>query len=143
MSVEVRIPTALRAYTEGRDRVQVEGRTVGEVLRNLSERYGELRRHLYTEEGKLRSFVNLYVNDADFRYLEREGTPVGERDVVSIVPSIAGGSPHAPLSPEELQRYNRHLIMPEVGLEGQERLKASSVLLIGGELSSVTVTPMV
>ena len=91
MAVEVRIPTALRAYTEGRDRVEVEGRTVGEVLRNLAGRYAELRRHLYNEEGKLSSFVYLYVNDEDFRYLERESTPVGERDVVSIVPSIAGG----------------------------------------------------
>jgi molybdopterin converting factor small subunit len=92
MPVPILIPTALRAYTEGRDRVEAEGRTVGELLTNLAESFGELRRHLFNDEGKLRSFVNVYVNDEDFRYLERESTPVGERDVVSIVPSIAGGS---------------------------------------------------
>ena len=92
MAVPILIPTALRGYTEGRDRVLVEGRTVGEVLVNLAEKFGELRRHLFNDEGKLRNFVNVYVNDEDFRYLARELTPVGERDVVSIVPSIAGGS---------------------------------------------------
>ena len=91
MAVPILIPTALRGYTAGRDRVEAEGRTVGELLANLAERFGELRRHLFDDQGQLRSFVNVYVNDEDFRYLERERTPVGERDVVSIVPSIAGG----------------------------------------------------
>src|SRR3990170_6508397 len=91
MSVKVIIPTPLRQYTEKRDNVVVEGQTVEEVLRNLTAQYGELRRHLYSEDGKLRSFVNIYRNDEDIRYLEREKTPVRESDVVSIVPSIAGG----------------------------------------------------
>ena len=93
MAIEIRIPTALRAFTESRPSVQLEGETVGELLARLTERYGELRQHLFDAEGRLRSFVNVYVNDEDFRYLQREATPVRERDVVSIVPSIAGGRP--------------------------------------------------
>ena len=92
MSVKVVIPTPLRQYTEKRDNVVVEGQTVEEVLRNLTAQYGELQRHLYSEDGKLRSFVNIYRNDEDIRYLEREKTPVKETDVLSIVPSIAGGA---------------------------------------------------
>ena len=91
MSVKVVIPTPLRQYTERRDNVVVEVQTVEEVLRNLTAQYGELQRHLYSEDGKLRSFVNIYRNDEDIRYLEREKTPVKETDVLSIVPSIAGG----------------------------------------------------
>jgi adenylyltransferase/sulfurtransferase len=98
-----------------------------------------LRRHLYNDEGKLRSFVNVYVNDEDIRYLNKEATPLKEGDTVSIVPSIAGGSagvasPPAPpvtLSKDEILRYSRHLIMPEVGMEGQLKLKSAKVALIG------------
>ena len=92
MGVKVIVPVPLRQYTEKQDTVVVEGRTVGEVLRNLATRYDALRKHLYSEDGKLRSFVNIYRNDEDIRYLEREKTPVAETDVLSIVPSIAGGS---------------------------------------------------
>ena len=91
MGVKVVIPTPLRQYTERRDNIVVEGQTVEEVLRNLTAQYGDLRKHLYSEDGKLRSFVNIYRNDEDIRYLEREKTPVRETDVLSIVPSIAGG----------------------------------------------------
>jgi len=98
MAVKVIIPTPLRQYTGKKDSVEVEGQTVEEVLRNLTARYNDLQRHLYSEEGKLRSFVNIYRNDEDIRYLERERTAVKENDVLSIVPSIAGG--FGPLSPE-------------------------------------------
>ena len=91
MSVKVIIPTPLRQYTEKKDSIVVDGKTVDEVLRNLTAQYGDLRKHLYSEDGKLRSFVNIYRNDEDIRYLEREKTPVKETDVLSIVPSIAGG----------------------------------------------------
>ena len=101
MSVKVVIPTPLRQYTEKRDNVVVEGQTVEEVLRNLTAQYGELHRHLYGEDGKLRSFVNIYRNDEDIRYLEREKTPVKETDVLSIVPSIAGGSGDGPPGPSK------------------------------------------
>src|SRR6185436_11992274 len=95
MAYRVLIPTPLRPYTDSKDAVEVEGATVGELLSSLTARYGDLRRHLYSEEGKLRSFVNVYVNDDDIRYLEREATRLKSGDVVSIVPSVAGGAPVA------------------------------------------------
>lgn len=91
MAVRVIIPTPLRVYAEKRDSAEVPAETVGEALGQLTEQYGDLRKHLYTEDGKLRSFVNVYVNDEDIRYLLRENTPTKDGDVVSIIPSIAGG----------------------------------------------------
>ena len=88
---KVLIPTPLRQYAGKNDAVEVEATTVGEALGRLTGQHPELRRHLYTEEGKLRSFVNVYVNDEDIRYLSKEHTPLGAADVISIVPSIAGG----------------------------------------------------
>ncbi|PYV14868.1 MAG: molybdenum cofactor biosynthesis protein MoeB [Acidobacteria bacterium] len=136
MPVTVHIPTPLRPYAGASREVRVEGRTLGEVLAALTERYPDLRRHLYTPEGKLRSFVNIYVNDSDARYLKREETELADSDEIRIIPSIAGGSAVAPaaapaLSATEILRYSRHLIMPEVGMEGQLKLKAARVLAIG------------
>ncbi|MBI4446425.1 MAG: molybdopterin-synthase adenylyltransferase MoeB [Acidobacteria bacterium] len=136
MSAKIFIPTPLRSYVGNRDSLELEGKTVREILANLSLQYEGLRRHLFNEQGQLRSFVNVYLNDEDIRYLQREETPVKENDTISIVPSIAGGSlqtavPVGELSNEEIKRYSRHLIMPEVGLEGQKKLKAASVLCVG------------
>lgn len=128
------IPSPLRQYVEQRDSVEVPGATVGELLEQLTEQYPELRRHLFTPEGKLRSFVNVYVNDEDIRYLQRDATPVGDADTVSIVPSVAGGAATVSspgLSQEEILRYSRHLIMPEVALEGQLKLRQARVLVVG------------
>src|SRR5580692_6229366 len=130
------IPTPLRQYANKQDSVDLAGATVGEVLHSLTSQYAELRRHLYTDEGRLRTFVNVYVNDDDIRYLDKEATALKDGDTVSIVPSIAGGStgvaaPPVTLSKEEILRYSRHLIMPEVGMEGQLKLKSAKVLLIG------------
>jgi len=116
--------------------VDVTGATVGEALERLVAAHGGLRQHLFDDSGKLRSFVNVYKNDEDVRYLEKERTPIAPGDALSIVPSIAGGSAAAPpdlasLSNEEIRRYARHLIMPEVGLEGQRKLKAARVLAVG------------
>ena len=88
---KILVPTALRPYTGFQENVELPGGTVGELLQALVTRHPELRRHLYTDEGKLRSFVNVYVNDEDARSLQHEQTPVGAADVVSIVPAIAGG----------------------------------------------------
>jgi len=135
-SMKVHIPTPLRPYAGRSATVEVQGATVAEALDQLISQFGDLRRHLYTEEGKLRAFVNIYLNDEDIRYLQKESTAVKESDVLSIVPSIAGGStvtdaPPNTLSKEEILRYSRHLIMPEVGMEGQQKLKAARVLCIG------------
>ncbi|WP_376792827.1 MoaD/ThiS family protein [Thermoflexus sp.] len=91
MAVQVLIPTPLRVYTKGEKVVTVEAGTVGEALRALTERFPELKRHLFNEEGRLRSFVNLYLGDEDVRYLQGEETPISDGQTLSIVPSIAGG----------------------------------------------------
>src|SRR5687767_8724384 len=135
----INIPTPLRPFTDKKESVEVSGATVGELLTDLTTRYEGLRRHLYADNGRLRNFVNVYLNDEDIRYLQREETPVKAGDTLSIVPSVAGGAPttaaqpnvEADLSQEEIKRYSRHLIMPEVGIDGQRKLKQSSVLCIG------------
>src|SRR5688572_8808609 len=135
----IHIPTPLRPFTDKQEAVQVTGATVGELLTDLTTRHSGLRKHLYTDEGRLRNFVNVYLNDEDIRYLQKEQTPVKPGDTLSIVPSVAGGAPTsepiveaAPaLSAEEVKRYSRHLILPEVGMDGQRKLKQSSVLCIG------------
>jgi adenylyltransferase/sulfurtransferase len=99
------IPTPLRSYVDGRDSVEVNGSTVTEALSALTASHPELRKHLFTGEGKLRAFVNLYLNDEDVRYLPaKEATAVSAADTLSIIPSIAGGdwpSRRTPLRPEE------------------------------------------
>ena len=92
MAVKIMIPTPLRQYVGKKDQVEVEAKTVAEALSRLSSEYTELRRHLYNQEGKLRSFVNVYLGDEDIRFLQKEQTPLNENDVLSIVPSIAGGA---------------------------------------------------
>jgi len=89
---EIQIPSPLRQYTGKKSAVSVPAASVGEALKNLVEQHPDLKRHLYTDEGKLRSFVNVYVNDEDMRYLEKEATVLKDGDTISIVPSIAGGA---------------------------------------------------
>jgi sulfur-carrier protein adenylyltransferase/sulfurtransferase len=139
----IHIPTPLRPFTDKKESVEVSGVTVGELLADLTKKYEGLRRHLYADDGRLRNFVNVYLNDEDIRYLQKENTPVKPGDSLSIVPSVAGGAPTTAADPrvrdtgasdltaEEIKRYSRHLIMPEVGVDGQKKLKAGSVLCIG------------
>jgi len=89
---KIQIPTPLRQYVGKQSSVEVPGATVGEAMNALVAQHPDLRKHLYTEEGKLRAFVNLYVNDEDIRYLLKEATALKEGDNISIVPSIAGGA---------------------------------------------------
>jgi sulfur-carrier protein len=88
---KILIPTPLRQYAGGAKKVDVTGATAGEALEALTTQFPDLKKHLYNDEGKLRSFVNIYLNDEDIRYLDREASAVGESDTLSIVPSIAGG----------------------------------------------------
>jgi sulfur-carrier protein adenylyltransferase/sulfurtransferase len=135
MSVTVSIPTPLRSFTGGQDTVQLSGNTVGQVLDGLLTVHAGLRRHLVQDDGRLRNFVNLYLNETDIRHLSSTATPVRPGDVLTIVPSIAGGAPttttEATLSQAEILRYSRHLLLPEVGLAGQRKLKAARVLTVG------------
>src|SRR5215208_7122832 len=89
----IHIPTPLRPFTDKNEAVEVAGGTVGELLADLTKKYEGLRKHLYTDQGKLRNFVNVYLNDEDIRYLQKEETPVKAGDSLSIVPSVAGGAP--------------------------------------------------
>jgi molybdopterin converting factor small subunit len=92
MSVKVIIPTPLRQYADKKESLEVQARTVAEALAAVTTQYGDLRKHLYNDEGKLRSFVNIYVGDEDIRFMQKDQTPLNDNDVISIVPSIAGGS---------------------------------------------------
>jgi len=89
--MKILIPTPLRQYAAKNHAVDVPAKTVGEALSSLTSQYSDLRRHLYTDDGQLRAFVNVYLNDEDIRYLQKENTPVRDNDTLSIVPSIAGG----------------------------------------------------
>ncbi len=143
----VLIPTALLQFAGGNDELSIPGATVREVVDGLAAAYPELKKQLFNDKGELRHFVNLYKGDEDTRTLQGLATALSEDDEVSIVPSIAGGA-GAPLSPpetvispersaasqlsnDEILRYSRHLILPEVNIEGQKKLKAAKVLCIG------------
>ena len=135
MSVTVSIPTPLRGFTGGQDTVVLQGNTVGQVLEGLLSAHAGLKRHLVQDDGRLRNFVNLYLNETDIRHLASTETPVRAGDVLTIVPSIAGGAPTVKAEPSlshaEVLRYSRHLLLPEVGMAGQRKLKAARVLTIG------------
>lgn len=91
MSLKISIPTPLRRYTDGNGLVDVSGDSVNSAMQSLLDKFPLLKQQLYTEDGRLRSFVNVYVNDDDIRYLQRTETTVRPGDTISIVPSIAGG----------------------------------------------------
>ncbi len=149
MAITIRIPTPLRPYVGGSKELASDAGTVSEVLASLSATYPELKKHLFNEEGKLRAFINVYLGDEDVRYLQGPDTPVPDGATLSIVPSVAGGSFPSPsrehildadwrregtevaLSHAEIRRYSRHLILPEIAMSGQKKLKQASVLLVG------------
>jgi len=91
MSVEIIIPLVLRQYAENRDSVNLSGQNIGELLDNLMQKFPNMKKHLFSEDGQIRNFVNVYVNDDDIRYLENSETQLKEGDVISIIPSVAGG----------------------------------------------------
>ncbi|MDQ3063927.1 MAG: molybdopterin-synthase adenylyltransferase MoeB [Acidobacteriota bacterium] len=140
MAVTIVIPTPLRQFAGGKSEIEVEAATAGEALKALTTQFADLRKHLYNDQNALRNFVNVYVGDEDIRHLDGENTRIKDGETLMIVPSIAGGniaveakskSELPSLSNEEYARYSRHLILPEVGLEGQKKLKAAKVLMIG------------
>jgi sulfur-carrier protein adenylyltransferase/sulfurtransferase len=151
MTVTIIIPTALRQHTDDEDELKLNARTVSDALKQLVTAFPNLRRQLYSESGRLRSFINIYLNEEDIRYKEGEGTALKDGDTLMIVPAVAGGA-HDSVDDEdrgqkvsfssgEFARYSRHLIMPEVGLEGQGKLKQASVLIVGaGGLGTPSAT---
>lgn len=89
--ITVHIPTPLRRFTGERSQVDVSGETVGQVLRALVEEHPGLKKNLFSDQGILRSYINVYVNDEDIRFQQKDATPLRAGDKLSIVPSIAGG----------------------------------------------------
>jgi len=148
MSVSILIPTPLRRFTGGARMVAVEGATVGAALGALATTHPELRTEIFEDDGvTIRSFVNIFLGSDNVKTLApgAEGVQLKSGDTLTLVPAIAGGSgasaaaagsgaaasAGAGFSNAEIARYSRHLIMPEVTLEGQRRLKAARVLCIG------------
>ena len=87
----ISLPTPLRPYADKQSEIQVNGATVGEALSDLTSQFPKLKQHLYADDGNLRSFVNVYLNDEDIRFLDKSATELGDNDALSIIPSIAGG----------------------------------------------------
>ena len=137
MPIKIVIPTALKQQTNNRDEIELNARTVDDALRQLTTIYPDLRKYLYSDGEKLRNFINIYLNEEDIRYMNGEQTVMSDGDTLMIIPSVAGGAPASQagklpiLTSGEISRYGRHIIMPEVGMEGQRKLKSSSVLIIG------------
>ena len=95
----IRIPTPLRPYTGGKPEVAVAGETVGAALSDLTVKHPDLRKHLYSDSGELRAFVNVFLAQEDVRYLQGTQTPLKENDQLRIVPSVAGGRAEGPKLP--------------------------------------------
>ena len=92
MAIEVRIPTILRTYTDGAKAVEGKGDTLSGLIDDLDGRHPGLKGRLITDEGKLRRFVNVYVNDEDVRFLGSLDTPIADGDSVTVLPAVAGGA---------------------------------------------------
>ena len=145
MSISVYIPSPFRRLTEHREYVTVEGATVGEVLDALDHRYPGFGDLVYDEERHVPAHINIYVNNQEMHDLSGEATVLADGDQVAVIPALAGGAdvgqngatppaaadPDAPLSAEEVMRYSRHIIMPQVGPVGQRKLRNAKVLVIG------------
>ncbi|MBI1176468.1 MoaD family protein [bacterium] len=91
MPVNIRIPTPLRKLTNNEELVEVQPGTIGTAIKELQSRYPGIEERLVDENGTVRRFVNVYVNEEDIRFLKNQDTPLKEGDEVSIIPAIAGG----------------------------------------------------
>ncbi len=140
MRVTVYIPTPFRRMTGNQTHVQVEGADVAEVLDNMDRQFPGLHDLIYTSQHEIPSHINIYVNNQEINSLKGDKTPLRQGDEIAIIPAIAGGAGGGPdggassplaLTPEQVMRYSRHIIMPQVGSTGQRKILASKVLIIG------------
>jgi adenylyltransferase/sulfurtransferase len=130
MSVNVYIPTPFRHLVGNRANVKAQGETVREVLSDLDQQFPGFNDQLLDASGRLARHINVYVNQVEIENLQGEATPVGSGDEVAVIPALAGGA-NTVLTPEMVDRYSRHLIMPQGGSIGQRRIIAASCLIIG------------
>jgi adenylyltransferase/sulfurtransferase len=149
MTVNVFISTTLRSFTNRNSKLELEGRTIEEILNNLVKKYSDAQKAVFDEEGNLRPFINVYVNDSNINDLAGINTNVEETDEVWLIPIIAGGAApkesiipderrkEAVLDDKEIDRYSKHLMLREIGVKGQKCIKAAKVLVVGlGALGS-------
>jgi len=128
MTVSVYIPTPFRRFTGDRSSVEATGKTVGEALRHVDEQYPGFCQQVLDENAEIPAHINVYVNNREIHSLQGKDTPLSDGDEVAVVPAIAGG---AALTPDQVTRYSRHIIMPQVGPIGQRKLMEGKVLIIG------------
>ena len=128
MSVIVYIPTPFRRFAGNQTYLKAEGKTVGEVLDALSKSYPTLKHMIYNEADEIPGHINVYINSQEIHSLQGKNTPVSDGDEMAVIPAIAGGQV---LTPEQVNRYSRHIIMPQVGPVGQRKLMETKVLIVG------------
>jgi adenylyltransferase/sulfurtransferase len=129
MTVTVYIPTPFRKLAGNQTYLHADGGTVGEVLDGLGAKYPALRHMIYNETDEIPGHVNVYVNNQEIHTLQGKDTPVADGDELAVIPAIAGGA--TVLTPEQVDRYSRHIIMPQVGPSGQRKLMEAKVLVVG------------
>ncbi len=130
MSVNVYIPTPFRHLVGNRASVKAKGSTVSDILNDLDVQFPGFKAQVVDASGERARHINIYVNQVEIENLEGESTPLNDGDEVAVIPALAGGAPTT-LTPEMVERYSRHLIMPQVGSSGQRKIIESSVLIIG------------
>ena len=128
MSVMVYIPTPFRRFAGNQTYLKAEGKTVGEVLDALGKSYPTLKHMIYNEADEIPGHINVYINSQEIHSLQGKNTPVSDGDEMAVIPAIAGGQV---LTPEQVNRYSRHIIMPQVGPVGQRKLMETKVLVVG------------
>ena len=133
--LKILIPYALRSFTDRNAEVEVNANTAGEAIDALADAYPALKAHLFGDDGQLRDFIHLFVEGKNINTLQGLDTPVAEDGEVMIVPAIAGGTEEEAedigLTNDEIARYSRHLLLPDIGVEGQKKLKHAKVLIVG------------
>lgn len=142
MKIPVYISATLRGFVNRNDRVDVEGSNVQEIIEHLQDEYPEIQNALFGEDGEIRPFVNIYLNDENVTRADRKEVSLKEGDTILLLPAIAGGAPvesiisddrrkEILLDDSEIERYNKHLMLREIGVKGQKRIKAAKVVIIG------------
>lgn len=142
MSISVYISATLRGFVNRNAKVEIEGNNVQDILKNLQDEYPELKKALFEEDGNVRPFVSVYLNDENVTDKEKLKTSVNEGDQVLLLPAIAGGAPaesvisderrkEVTLDDKEIERFNKHLMLREIGVKGQKKIKAAKVIVIG------------